>query len=162
MAPSESYLPVVVGGMLLGAGVGTAMAPASSALMGALPGEQAGVGSALNDTMQELGAAFGVAVLGTVVAATYRAHVPVGASAAVRRSLGDALGGVGDGSVDPALVATARSAYDVAMRQGLLVGAVAAAVGALAGWRLIGGRGNGEQHVPHVDGIGLEAAPQAG
>ena len=39
----------------MGAGMGLTLAPAADSIMGALPAEQAGVGSAINDTVQELG-----------------------------------------------------------------------------------------------------------
>ncbi|MGN6089431.1 MAG: MFS transporter [Actinomycetales bacterium] len=117
-ATVESYWPVLLGGAMLGAGMGCAIAPASAALMSSLPTQQAGVGSALNDTLQELGAAFGVAVLGTVAAAAYGSELR-GASAAARRSLADALAESGQRG-DLALADHARQAFDVAMRQGLL------------------------------------------
>jgi hypothetical protein len=126
---SDSYLPVLAGGLLIGAGLGTAMAPASAALMSSLPRDHAGVGSALNDTLQELGAAFGVAVLGTVLAAVYRAHLPAGTPAAARSSLAGAVG-LGD----PAVTTAARTAFDTALSRGLVVGAVAALAGAAVGW----------------------------
>jgi EmrB/QacA subfamily drug resistance transporter len=129
LASAHSYWPVLAGGMLIGGGMGTAMAPASSALLRSLPRENAGVGSALNDTVQELGAAFGVAVLGTVLAAVYRAHLPVSAPAGARSSLAEALR-----AGDAGLAAVARRAFDAAMERGLLVGAVCALAGALVGW----------------------------
>ena len=46
----------------MGAGVGLAQPAVISALMGAVPAEYAGVGSAVNDTIQQAGAALGVAV----------------------------------------------------------------------------------------------------
>lgn len=45
--------------VVLGAGAGLAQPAAIAALMGAVPPEQAGVGSALNDTIQQAGAALG-------------------------------------------------------------------------------------------------------
>ncbi len=39
--------------------------------MGALPKEKAGVGSAMNDVLRELGGTLGVAVLGTLLANKY-------------------------------------------------------------------------------------------
>jgi EmrB/QacA subfamily drug resistance transporter len=137
LASTHSYWPVLLGAVLLGGGMGTAMAPASSALMRSLPRDHAGVGSALNDTVQELGAAFGVAVLGTVLAAVYRGHVPVAAPAAARESLAAALG-LGDAG----LARAARAAFDAGMERGLLVGAGFAAAGACVGWwALRSGRG---------------------
>jgi predicted MFS family arabinose efflux permease len=139
LAGHESWWPVLAGGMLLGGGMGIAMAPASGALMGALPTEHAGVGSALNDTVQELGAAFGVAILGSVLAAVYRSHLPVGVPDAARRSLGDAIGAAqAAGPGGNGLVVAARSAFDTAMHHSLLVGAGVAVLGAVVGWRFIG------------------------
>ncbi|WP_205863107.1 MFS transporter [Planosporangium thailandense] len=138
LAGHESWWPVLGGGVLLGAGIGTAMAPASGALMGSLPREHAGVASALNDTVQELGAAFGVAVLGSVLAATYRSHLPRAVPDAARRSLGEALAVAPGGPGGPGLVVAARAAFDAAMHHSLLVGASVAVLGGLVGWRFIG------------------------
>ncbi len=48
-----------------------AMTPATEAIMGALPKEKAGVGSAMNDVLRELGGTLGVAVLGSILASKY-------------------------------------------------------------------------------------------
>jgi MFS family permease len=52
--------------VLMGAGMGFAMAPATDSIMGTLPAAQAGVGSAVNDTTREIGGVLGVAVMGSV------------------------------------------------------------------------------------------------
>ena len=49
---------------LLGLGLGIAMPAATESIMGSLPRDKAGVGSAVNDTARELGGAIGVAVIG--------------------------------------------------------------------------------------------------
>ena len=54
--------------VLLGIGMGLAMAPATDSIMGSLPREKAGVGSAVNDTTREVGGALGVAILGSILA----------------------------------------------------------------------------------------------
>jgi len=128
----DSYWPVVGAGVLIGAGLGLAMAPASAALMSSLPRESAGVGAALNDTLQELGAALGVAVLGTVAATVYRSSLSSDAPRTARSSLARALA-----SGDDRAAVAARAAFDTAMENTLLLGAAAVAVGALAGWRLL-------------------------
>lgn len=46
-------------------------APATKAILGALPRSKAGVGSAVNDTTRELGGTLGVAVVGSVFASVY-------------------------------------------------------------------------------------------
>ena len=53
------------------AGIGLAMTPATDAIMGALPPDQFGVGSAVNDTTREIGGALGIAILGSLFAASY-------------------------------------------------------------------------------------------
>jgi EmrB/QacA subfamily drug resistance transporter len=56
---------------IIGVGMGFAMAPATDSIMGSLPPEKAGVGSAMNDTTREVGGALGVAVMGSVTTALY-------------------------------------------------------------------------------------------
>ena len=62
----------------LGLGMGLAMTPATSTITGALPRQQQGVGSAVNDLARELGGALGIAVLGSVLASTYRSRLDTG------------------------------------------------------------------------------------
>ena len=52
-------------------GMGIAMTPATEAIMGSLPKEKAGVGSAMNDVLREVGGTLGVAVLGSLLASKY-------------------------------------------------------------------------------------------
>ena len=63
-----SLLPMF---MLVAIGMGLAAAPATTAIMVNTPAENQGVGSAVNDTSRELGAALGIALAGTIVAAGY-------------------------------------------------------------------------------------------
>lgn len=131
---TESGWGVLAGAMcLMGAGSGLAMPAAMSAMMGAIPDEHAGVGSALNDTIQQAGAALGVAILGAVLSSTFTGNMPSDASQAARTSIGDALAVAGS-TGDKSLVASAHSAFTDAMSASFLAGAagvVAAAVLAL-------------------------------
>jgi EmrB/QacA subfamily drug resistance transporter len=110
---------------LLGAGGGLASPAAITALMGAVPQEQAGVGSALNDTIQQMGAALGVAVLGSVVAAGFTGAMPAAAPEQARRSLPDALA-----TGDPGLAQVARDAFTGAMSTGFLISAAGVLIAA--------------------------------
>lgn len=65
------YSTVVVGQIILAAGMGFAMSPATDSIMGSVPVSKAGVGSAMNDTTRQLGGALGVAVLGTIMNGRY-------------------------------------------------------------------------------------------
>jgi hypothetical protein len=126
--------------VLMAAGMGFAMAPATDSIMGALPAAQAGVGSAVNDTTREIGGVLGVAVLGSVASSTYAHQVatalsplPHDASDTARSSLGGALtvaqqiGGPAGSHVADA----ARDAFIQGVSNGLLVAIIAAAAGAL-------------------------------
>ncbi|GAA3692233.1 MFS transporter [Nonomuraea antimicrobica] len=114
---------------VLGAGGGLAMPAAIAALMGTVPPEHAGVGSALNDTIQQAGAALGIAVLGSILSSGYTGAIPATAPAAARRSIGDALA-LGDATI----ARTARDAFTAAMSDAFVIsaaGVLAAAVLAL-------------------------------
>ena len=67
----SSYLDFVWPVLIISAGIGLCVAPTTSAIMGAVPDEKQGVASAVNDTTREVGAAVGIAVAGSVVAAHY-------------------------------------------------------------------------------------------
>ena len=69
------YISIAIGQILMAAGLGTAMAPTTTAIMSAIPANKSGVGSAMNDTTRQLGGALGVAILGAVMASTYLAGV---------------------------------------------------------------------------------------
>jgi len=58
--------------ILLGAGMGLAMAPSTTLVMDSIPHDKAGVGSATNDTSRELGGAFGIAIGGSVLNQIYQ------------------------------------------------------------------------------------------
>jgi EmrB/QacA subfamily drug resistance transporter len=68
---NSSYLEFVWPVLIVSAGIGLCVAPTTSAIMGAVPDEKQGVASAVNDTTREVGAAIGIAVAGSVVAAHY-------------------------------------------------------------------------------------------
>ncbi|YCK41543.1 MFS transporter [Actinomadura sp. ATCC 39365] len=115
MALTTGYLPLMGGLVLMGAGAGLAGPSAYASLMGAIPLEHAGVGSALNDTVQQVGLAMSIAVLGSVLAGVYTAEMPLDAPAAARESIGVAEQ-IGLGEV-------ADRAFTVAVHLGSWVGA---------------------------------------
>jgi DHA2 family integral membrane protein (MFS transporter) len=59
----------------MGTGMGLTMSPATNAIMGAVPREKAGAGSAVNNTIRQVAAALGVAILGSILAVTFRSHL---------------------------------------------------------------------------------------
>jgi EmrB/QacA subfamily drug resistance transporter len=115
---------------LMGFGMGTAMAPATDAIMGTLDERHLSVGSAMNDTTRLVGGALGVAVLGSLMTSHYggamhsapaAAQDSVGAAHAVAAHLPAGAGA--------ALRAAADGAFVDAMHTVLYVGVAILAVG---------------------------------
>ncbi|NEA49760.1 MFS transporter [Streptomyces sp. SID10815] len=127
----SSYWLIAAGLVPLGAGMGLAMTPATTAITDALPRSLQSVGSAMNDLARELGGALGIAVLGSMLSASYRSHLrlpglPAQEAEAARSSLAaaHALGGP--------VAAQARGAFVDGMHIALLGGGVAAVLAAVA------------------------------
>lgn len=57
--------------LVISSGIGFCTAPSTSAIMAAVPDEKQGVASAVNDTTREVGAALGIALAGSILAARY-------------------------------------------------------------------------------------------
>jgi MFS family permease len=132
-------LPYVV---LLGIGFGFAMAPSTESVMGSLPKEEAGVGSATNDTAMQMGGALGVAVLGTALTVRYQdvlrpllAHQPVPSSVSdvILGSLGGALAVAQHlpGQLGDALAGAAKRGFVSGMDLALIIAAVIVGVAGL-------------------------------
>lgn len=60
---------------LQGAGMANVVAPATNSLLSVVPQAKAGAGSAVNNTVRQVGGALGVAVIGSVLATTYGSHL---------------------------------------------------------------------------------------
>ncbi|WP_067819893.1 MFS transporter [Nocardia inohanensis] len=67
--------PVVLSMILMGLGFAVVQGPATESIMGAVPLEEAGAGSAVNDTTREVGGALGVALLGSIMTSVYTSRV---------------------------------------------------------------------------------------
>jgi EmrB/QacA subfamily drug resistance transporter len=121
--PVDGYLHLVIALVVIGAGSGTAGPAAYGTLLAALPPERVGVGSAVNDTVQQVGQALSIAVLGSVLTAAYTAAMPKEVTGRARHSIGDALriaAVTGDGN----LARLAKNAFVEAMSTSAIVGAV--------------------------------------
>ncbi len=144
---SDTLMSSIPGGvavrLVFGIGMGFTIAPATESIMGSLPRERAGVGSAVNDTTRQAGGALGVAVIGSIFAARYHstiqvpAAVPAAGVPAVEDSIGKALE-VGRG-VPPDVATQIHDAASVAfldgMRTAVICGAVVIGLAALVSWR---------------------------
>jgi len=110
-------------------------------IVGAAPPEGAGAAAAISETSSELGGALGIAILGSVGTAIYRAAMATAALDGVppeaRRAARDTLGGASAeaarlaGPAGAQLLETARSAFGQAMRFTALVCAIVSALAAV-------------------------------
>jgi EmrB/QacA subfamily drug resistance transporter len=100
----STALHVILVTVIMGIGMGNVMSPATESIMGSLPREKAGVGSAMNDTTRQVGGAIGVAVMGSILSSHYGpklasllgGKVPAGIVASARDSVGRAVASVSD------------------------------------------------------------------
>ena len=128
--------------MVLSIGIGLAMTPATTAIVNSLPMAKQGVASAVNDTAREVGAALGVAVLGSAFNTAYRgaiepdlAGLPPEVAEGAREAPSIAFEAArGLGEQGPGLVAAAESAFASGLRAAVLVSAALFGLGALYTW----------------------------
>ncbi|MGW5723627.1 MFS transporter [Amycolatopsis sp. NPDC003865] len=119
----------------VGLGVGLALTLTVDSVLSAVPRDKAGSASAISETAYELGAALGIAILGSLVTVVYRAFLLAGpVPAEVRDSLAAAAN-----ALDPAsdLAHAAREAFTGAMQVTSLAAAAVTAVAAVIAWRTI-------------------------
>jgi MFS transporter, DHA2 family, multidrug resistance protein len=123
---------VVVGFVLLGAGVALSEALTNDLILAAAPADRAGAASAISETGYELGGALGTAVLGSVAAAVFTGRTG-------EETLGGAVVRAGElpADVGAALVAGAQEAFVVGLQGAAVLGAVVLALTALGAWRLL-------------------------
>jgi EmrB/QacA subfamily drug resistance transporter len=130
-----------------GTGMGAVMAPATESIMSVVPREKAGAGAAVNNSVRQVGGALGVAILGSVLAASYSAHLggavdalPAGARSEASQSIVATLATVdqvqASGDEDAAraaadLVQPAREAFVSAMHVTAIFTALAAVIAAV-------------------------------
>jgi hypothetical protein len=140
------YLYVLASFIPLVSGIALTMSPMTAAIMGAVPARRAGAGSAMNDATRELGAALGVAVLGSVAASHYASGVsklvgalPPAQRAAAETSLAGALETASrlPAAAAHALTVGSQEAYIGGVHLAVTVGAILAAVSAVIVYRYL-------------------------
>jgi EmrB/QacA subfamily drug resistance transporter len=125
IAPGDGYPRLVLALVVTGAGSGIASPAAYGTMLAALPKDRAGVGSAVNDTVQQTGQALSVAVLGSVLTAAFASAMPDDVTGVARHSIGDALK-VAAATGDAGLAHLAQDAFVKAMSTTSLVGVLGA------------------------------------
>jgi hypothetical protein len=121
----------------MSAGIGLAISAGTSASMGRLPREMAGVGSAVNDTTRNMGSVLGVAVFGSIAASVFASRAAsarigassIGAAAEIARQAGGARGAN--------MMHAAASAFVTGADHAVIAGVVAALAGAVIAARTL-------------------------
>ncbi|NLE78431.1 MAG: MFS transporter [Rhodococcus sp.] len=85
-----SDLRALAGIALLGLGVGLTMPTCANAMLAAAPPDRSGAGLAVPDTAMQIGGALGIAVVGSILTASYRVRLPGEVPVAAEDSIGAA------------------------------------------------------------------------
>ncbi|MDD7963066.1 MFS transporter [Microbacterium thalli] len=130
---------IVIGFAIVGFGAGLAMTLTTDAVVSAAPRERAGAASSIAETAYELGAALGIAVLGSVQLALYRWNLPAiadpGIDSSVNESLATAVSQLD--TTNPAVLAAieqAQHAFTVGMQWTSVIAAILLAIAAVIAW----------------------------
>jgi EmrB/QacA subfamily drug resistance transporter len=75
---SESFWSLLPGMLLGGVGMGVAMAPVTAAAMSSVRPDKAGVGSAVLNSMRQVGGSLGIAIMGAIVASGVSSSIKAG------------------------------------------------------------------------------------
>jgi predicted MFS family arabinose efflux permease len=161
---TDTPYPLAISGFcVMAVGMGMTMAPATESVMGSLPREKAGVGSAVNDTTRQVGGALGVAVIGSVVSSIYASNVTeIAASFGVTGSdLGQARGSLGGalevggqlGTSAPGFVDGVKDGFVDALSSGLRLSSLIILGAAFVAWRFLPARAR--------DPLAVDAAPMS-
>ncbi len=133
----ESGLSLLVtGSVIISFGLAPVVALATELIVGSAPPEKAGAASGISETGGELGGALGLAILGSIGTAVYRARlgrtmpagIPVESAATARDTLGGAIGVAGQlpGELGTDLIAAARLAFTAGLRVTAVISVVLA------------------------------------
>ena len=168
---SATLMSSFVGGMIVrlvfGLGIGFTSAPVTESIMGSLPANRAGVGSAVNDTTRQTGGALGVALIGSVFAFRYHQAIrlPPALTPAVAKAAHDSIGKAlaAARALPPAqaasVVRAADRAYVTAMRPAFWMGTVVVVIAVGVAARFLPARAAEDvEPVGVTDVVGLDPA----
>ncbi len=146
----SDFALLMIASFCLSLGLAPVFALSTDLIVGSVPERQAGAAAAIAETSSELGGALGIAILGSVVAGSYRRHVdrllpdglPVEVAQAARDGIGTAIdvAALGAGKAHP-VVDAARQAFDGAFTTvawiSMAIALAAAVIAAIdPAWRL--------------------------
>ncbi|WP_229052685.1 MFS transporter [Aeromicrobium sp. Leaf350] len=134
---------VMIAFVVMGIGIGMAETLTNDLVLSHAPPHRAGAAAAISETAYEVGAVLGTAVLGSVLTATYRAHLVVPVDAAGTGSSHETLGATLEHAatlpdqVGTALADSAVAAFDLGVQYSSGAAIVVALLAALISWRTL-------------------------
>jgi EmrB/QacA subfamily drug resistance transporter len=153
IASDTPYVVVISYFVVMASGMGMTMAPATESVMGSLPRDMAGVGSAINDTTRQVGGALGVAIIGSVVSSLYASRIDTVAAglgldaastSAAESSLGQAQRVADElGASAGTLFADANTAFVDALTTGMRISAAVIVGAAVMAWKFLPAHADG-------------------
>lgn len=133
LTPDSDYVDLLWPLLVMSSGLGLSSPPATAAIIANTPPAKHGVASAVNDAAREVGAAVGIAIAGSVLAAGYteriapilpqlpeQAREPVGGSLAAAMQVAEQAGPQADPLVDAAQSAFMHGATNASLALGIL------------------------------------------
>ncbi|GAB2748411.1 MFS transporter [Streptomyces bullii] len=129
--------------LVVGVGAGFSFTVTADVILSGVPKDQAGAASAVSETAYELGAALGIALLGSIVTGVYRGFPgPAGTPPAAYESLGGAVEVAAHlpAPTSEALLAAARQSFVDGLSLAAGVGAAVLLATAVAAWFLLRGQ----------------------
>jgi len=166
----SSPLRVIAALVPMTAGMALAMSPMTAAIMSSVPPRRAGAGSAMNDATRELGAALGIAVMGSIASSQYSSQLagltsglPDAARHAAESSISGAIQVASQlpGSAGEALKLGAESAFVDGLHFAVTAGSVLALGAAFLVWRFLP-RQLAHEGAMHGAGEAMEEAAELG
>jgi DHA2 family multidrug resistance protein-like MFS transporter len=147
-------LAVSIGFAFIYLGLGAIAALGTDIVVGAAPAARSGSAASMSETVQELGIAVGVALLGSLTSAVYRAQVPVpdGLAPTTADALGESLSAavtVAE-TLPTGALSAARQAFTTGLNLASLVACATVAIACALCLKL-----------RHVPALGSEQAPEA-
>ena len=155
-ADAAYWGPVIVSMLFMANGLSLVTSPSTDAVMGSLPRDKAGVGSAVNDISREVGGTLGVAVVGSVFVSLWTPAIesrftsikglvsalPAGVYDAARESVGAAyaVAGHAPANVQPVIRQAVSDSFMHGFGRATLVAAGMALFGSLVALRFLPNR----------------------
>jgi EmrB/QacA subfamily drug resistance transporter len=169
----SSYTSFLAPFILLGFAIGLSVSPCTDTIMGSFPENELGVGGGVNDTALELGGSLGIAILGSLLATSYRDNLTDAVGTALppepldiaRDSIGGALAVAEKMADSPqatpgqaqALVSAAHAAFSDAIATTSLVGGIIMGAGTMIVLALLPGRKHKAEPEPAAESDKAEA-----